>query len=106
MKLFFDADGKPIRQDKVRNLTIGDYSVGKRKKSVVYAEEQKEPQKTTASLEFLKEDEKDEKDVNGNNPLNHNKNDNVTTEQDSRTAKPIETEMDSVVSPDTVMPAP
>ncbi len=78
MKLFFDADGKPIRQDKVRNLTIGDYSVGKRKKSVVYAEEQKEPLKTTASLEFLKEDEKDEKDVNGNNPLNHNKNDNVT----------------------------
>lgn len=36
----------------------------------------------------------------------NNQNDNITTEQDSMTAKPIETEMDSVVSPDTVMPAP
>lgn len=55
----FDAAGKPIRQDKARNLTFEEHANRKNGKPIFEIE--KEPLKTSASLQFLKED------VNDNN---------------------------------------
>lgn len=52
-KLLFDADGKPVRQDKMRNLTFEDYSIRNKKEK---KHDEKQLLKTSASLEFLKED--------------------------------------------------
>ncbi|MFH1311438.1 MAG: helicase C-terminal domain-containing protein [Nanoarchaeota archaeon] len=53
-KLFFDVNGRPIRQANMKNLKIGDYTLGGKRKTGIAVE--KEPLKTTASLQFLKEE--------------------------------------------------
>jgi len=68
-KLSFDAEGRLIRQDKARNLKFDDYTIGKEKKPAI----EREPLKTSAELEFLKEE-----DVNDNNNLLNN---NVETNE-------------------------
>ncbi|MEX2017129.1 MAG: helicase C-terminal domain-containing protein [Candidatus Pacearchaeota archaeon] len=56
-KLLFDANGRPVKQDKARNLTFDEFSSGKGGNRGIYKERaEKEPLKTSASLEFLKEE--------------------------------------------------
>ena len=72
-KLIFDADGRPIRQDKIRNLKISDYTLGdvtERSKEFTIEQAEKEPLKTSSSLEFLKEES--EKPEMQENPLDNN----------------------------------
>ncbi len=70
-KLLFDINGRPVRQEQARNLTLGDYTIHKSKKQgIVLAdmggEIEKTPLKTADSLEFLKDEE-----VTNDNSLNN-----------------------------------
>ena len=67
-KLLFDSNGRLLKQEAHKNLKIGDYTIGGiagRKKETAIEKAEKEPLKTTASLEFLKE-ELEESETQGN----------------------------------------
>ncbi|MEK6828939.1 MAG: helicase C-terminal domain-containing protein [Nanoarchaeota archaeon] len=80
-KLLFDINGKPIRQGNIRNLNLQDYSIGKNKLHEAGVENSQEESsektilKTSASLEFLKDEP--ETIANDNNP--HDNSDNNLT---------------------------
>jgi Rad3-related DNA helicase len=91
-KMSFDASGRPISQDKMRSLTFEDYSLGKKNKKGVsigtddeVAENEegidRQPLKTTASLQFLREEtivNVETSTVNvDNNRLSNDSSDNV-----------------------------
>ena len=66
--MIFDINGKPIKQGYARNLTFEEHANRKNKETAVEEEEQdKQPLKTSASLQFLKEEP--ENNVNNSNPV-------------------------------------